>query len=203
MMFFLWCKILFFRISIFNNKLYKSLTNNKKGATRKIKIKTNPFAVKRMSFYLIDNKMGQGSMTIEAALVVPFFLFAIVNLISIIEIYRLQGNMSAIMHQTAKQMAIYGYEYNQISGQSDKAQSLGMTYLYAANNVKKGLGSEYFDASPVKGGFSGISWIRSKVMEKNDCIDLIADYVVESPFGIIGFDDVSLYNRIRTRAWTG
>ena len=59
-------------------------------------------------------------MTIEACLVLPLFLFAFLNVISIIELYRLQGNISAAMHDTAKQMAVYGYEYQALSGFSSK-----------------------------------------------------------------------------------
>lgn len=53
-------------------------------------------------------------MTVEACFVLPFFLFAFLNIISVVELYRLQGNMSAAMHDTAKQMAVYGYEYRQM-----------------------------------------------------------------------------------------
>ena len=74
-------------------------------------------AIKRISSCSPCPKLHRGqraSMTVEACLVLPLFLFAFLNIISIVEIYRLQGNMSAAMHDTARQMAVYGYEYRQI-----------------------------------------------------------------------------------------
>lgn len=150
------------------------------------------------------NNRYQASMTVEAAFVLPFFLFAFLNLISIIEIYRLQSNLSAAMHTTAKELAIYGYEYRELAGgDTGKAASLGLTYLYAQNKVRNTLGNGYLNQAPLAGGANSISWIRSKVMENNDIIDLVAVYQVKPPVATVGFAQAQFYNRIRTRAWTG
>lgn len=144
------------------------------------------------------------SMTIEACFVLPFFLFAFLNIISIIEIYRLQGNMSAAMHKTAKQMAVYGYEYKEIrGGDAGIAESLGLTYLYAAGQVREKLGSAYLDNAPIAGGASSILWLKSSVMKEDDCIDLVAQYRITPPAAVVGWRERLMYNRIRTRAWTG
>lgn len=146
----------------------------------------------------------RASMTVEACFVLPFFLFAFLNIISILELYRLQGNMSAAMHDTAKQMAIYGYEYKEMRGASTAtAESLGLTYLYAANQVKSKLGTDYLDNSPIKGGALSISWLKSSVMQEDDCIDLVAEYKIKPPAAVVGYHEYILYNRMRTRAWTG
>lgn len=178
----------------------------KRGESLAHKIKSKSFVLKRISscFRIFWHQKIKASMTLEASLVLPFFLFAVLNLISIIEIYRVQSNMSAALHYTAKQMAVYGYEYKEIAkGAADIADDLGLTYLYAANNVKKLLGNDYLEKSPIKNGFSGISWTESKIMQSEECIDLVAKYKVEAPALIIGFNDFDMYNRIRTRAWTG
>lgn len=159
-------------------------------------------AQKRMSSCSFDGM--KASMTVEACFVLPFFLFAFLNIISIIELYRLQGNMSAAMHATAKEMAVYGYEYKEIRGASaGAAESLGLTYLYASNQVTRRLGTDYLDSSPIAGGVSSISWFKSSVMRENDCIDLVAEYQIRPPAAIVGYQERFLYNRIRTRAWTG
>lgn len=164
-------------------------------------------ALKRISSCSPDRRLQRGqkaSMTVEACFVLPFFLFAFLNIISIVEIYRLQGNMSAAMHDTAKQMAVYGYEYRQIGGGSaGAAESLGLTYLYAAGKVRTKLGTAYLDDSPLAGGASSISWLRSSVLQEDDCIDLVAEYRIEPPVAIVGYQQRLMYNRIRTRAWTG
>lgn len=146
----------------------------------------------------------RASMTVEAAFVLPFFLFAFMNIISILEIYRLQSNMSAAMHMTAKEMAVCAYEYKALSdGDAGKAESLGLTYGYAANRVKSILGTKYLDNSPIQGGAPQIGWYRSSVLEEDDCIDLTAEYTVKPPVAVVGFGGFKMYNRVFTRAWTG
>ena len=157
---------------------------------------------KRVSFRLPAT--FSASMTVEAAFVLPFFLFAFLNIISIIEIYRVQSNMSAAMHMASKEMALYAYEYKAVfQGDVGKLESLGLSYGYASNRAGQILGKEYLDASPIKGGFSGIGWYRSSVLEKDDCIDLIAAYTVKPPASIVGFGEFNMYNRTFARAWTG
>ncbi len=146
----------------------------------------------------------KASMTVEAAFVLPFFLFAFMNIISILEIYRLQSNMSAAMHRTVKEMSVAAYEYRELfDTDAKKAQSLGITYLWAANRVENILGEQYLDGSPLKGGKTQISWYKSSVLEEDDCIDLIATYTVKPPVSIVGFGDFKMYNRVLARAWTG
>lgn len=144
------------------------------------------------------------SMTVEAAFVLPFFLFAFLNIISIIEIYRVQGNMSAAMHMASKEMAVCAYEYKAVfKGDAGKLESLGLSYGYASNRVGQILGEKYLDDSPIKNGFSGIGWYRSSVLEKDDCIDLICVYTVKPPAAVVGFGEFNMYNRVFARAWTG
>lgn len=198
----------------------KKQNNNRKGGALLSEKENTQFltgALKRISSCSPDNRLQRGQkavvpawglikagMTIEACFVLPFFLFAFLNIISIVEIYRLQGNMSAAMHDTAKQMAVYGYEYRQIGGGSaGAAESLGLTYLYAAGGVRAKLGEAYLDSSPLAGGAPSISWLRSSVMQADDCIDLVAEYRIEPPAAVVGYQPRVLYNRIRTRAWTG
>lgn len=179
----------------------KQIHKNQKGEVL-LSLFRNLFTVsKRISFCSSDKK---ASMTIEACLVLPLFLFAFLNVISIIELYRLQGNISAAMHDTAKQMAVYGYEYQALSGgDASAAESLGLTYLYAAVKVKTKLGNDYLNASPLAGGATAISWLRSSVMQEEDCIDLVAEYFIKPPVAVVGFPKQIFYNRMRTRAWTG
>jgi len=179
----------------------KQIHENQKGGVLLSQFRVLLTALKRISACSSGRK---ASMTIEACLVLPLFLFAFINVMSIIELYRLQGNMSAAMHDTAKQMGVYGYEYRALGGgNSGATESLGLTYLYAAKKVKAKLGNDYLDSSPLAGGANAISWLRSSVMQDNDCIDLIAEYAIKPPVAIVGYQKRIFYNRMRTRAWTG
>lgn len=155
-----------------------------------------------------------GSMTVEAAFVLPFFLFAILNLIWIVEIYRFQGNMSMAMHSVAKELAVYAYEYDYLTSagndeheHENKYENPGLlpalTGIYAADRVNRALGNSYISSSPVKGGSGSINWMGTKLMQEDDCIDLVAYYNVEPAVKLMGFDGFLMYSRMRTRAWTG
>lgn len=185
----------------------KQKNTYKKGGVLLLVIKMGLFikasVLKRISAHFSD-RCWRASMTVEACFVLPFFMFAFLNIISIVEIYRLQGNMSLAMHETAKQMAVYGYEYREVRGEAaGTAESLGLTYLYAAGRVRGKLGTRYLDNAPLAEGAASISWLRSSVLCEDDCIDLIAEYRIIPPAAVIGFPKRTMYNRMRTRAWTG
>ena len=144
---------------------------------------------------MLKRRRFNASMTVEAAFVLPFFLFAFLNIISVVEIYRLQSNMSAAMHSTAKQMAAHGYEYEAVP-------SAALT-LFASGKVKNILKDEYFETSPVIKDYGSINWMWSKIMGEDDCIDLVAVYQVKPASDIMGFCKFRMYNRMRTRSWTG
>lgn len=148
-------------------------------------------------------KEKKGSMTVEAALVLPLFLFAFLNLVSLMELYRLQSNLSQAMYTTVKEMAVYGHAYSQLTKDDcNHLESYGLTYLYGAGRVKSCLSDNYLEHAPIAGGFTGISWLHSTMME-NQCIDFVATYQATPMFGSMGFAKIPLYNRLRTRAWTG
>lgn len=195
------------REKIIFNQIHK---NRKDGSLRlrlirqlSLYVCTNRSYCKRVSSYLslVKGKV-QASMAVEAALVMPLFIFSFMNLISIIEIYRLQSNLSVAMHQTAKEMAVYGYEYQEILGDGEayKLESLGLSYLFAANKVKDILGVEYLQGAPIS---DGIDWYRSKVLEDGECIDLVATYQVSPMMSLMGFGRFPMCNRMRARVWTG
>ena len=50
-------------------------------------------------------------MTLEAALVLPLFLFFFMNLLFVMDMVRLQSNMLAALQQTGQQVAEYAYYY--------------------------------------------------------------------------------------------
>jgi hypothetical protein len=160
--------------------------SNKKGGAR-LSVKTSSY--KRMSSYL------KASMTVEASFVLPFFLFAVLNIISIMDIYRLQGSMSASLHSTARNMAVAAYEYQEIFGSDNsKLESLGLTQAFAKTAAVKNLGGIYPEND---------KWYLSEILQGDEIIDLVVIYDVNPPIGIIGYKTQHMFNRLRTRAWTG
>ena len=145
------------------------------------------------------------SLTIEAALVVPIFLFAILNLYSMMEIFETQMCMQAALHQTAKEMAVEGYAYNLI-GESAVTKSLpvqvAFSESYVRGKVNKLITKEKLDGSIIKNGSKGISYSFSKIMKK-DRIELVAVYGITPRFTMVPFSDVYTFTQAKVRAFTG
>lgn len=141
----------------------------------------------------------KASMAVEAALVIPIFLFFIMNILFSFEILRLHSNLLSAMHQTGNKMAFYGYAYKEIPSEIPQVMTIG----YARGNVVGMLGNDYLDKTCLSFGSAGLSFARSSIMEENDVIDLIASYKIRPFIRVIGFSDFSMENRYYARAWTG
>lgn len=160
------------------------------------------YSNRRISFCLFSKRKRKASMTVEASLALPVFLFAFLNLLSVIEIYRFQSNLSMAMHTTVKEMAVYGHAYSQMREDPNRLESYGLTYLYGAGRVKSCLPDDYLARIPVKDKYAGIDWTKSD-MSTNRCIDLVATYHAKSMVGAVGKFEIPMYCRMYTKIWNG
>lgn len=81
----------------------------------------------------------RGSMTVEAAVVLPCFLFFFINLSSSLEMIRLRGNLEYALHNAGNEVCLYG------SLLTEEMRSLGGTGHVSAADSGTSAGSE---ASP-------------------------------------------------------
>lgn len=165
-------------------------------------------------------------MTVEAALVVPFFLFFFMNVLTAFDILRLHSNITAAMHQTGNRIAIHRFEAvyaeDVIAGvataadaeatQSDNAEHGNPVYnsildvasaMYAQHAVVEYLGTEYLDHSPIVGGSGGLSFLGSEISGEREVVDLVCTYQVKPLFGLVTFAPFRMENRYFGHAWVG
>lgn len=147
----------------------------------------------------------RGSMTLEAAFALPFFLFAVLNILFAVNIIGTQSRIDAALHQVGNKMAFAGYAYeNTVSGALPEGlASVALSSGYARAQVISGVGSDYLSGSCVKGGAAGLSFAGSSVMEKGDIIDLQVSYRVKPFVELMGFDGFFMSQRYYAKAWTG
>lgn len=183
--------------------------NSRKKAFLRIEMKLSNFFKKhspannvmsqRVSLF---NSLGwvKGSLTVEAAVVVTMFLFAMISLLYFCEIMRYSDLVESSLHQTAKAMAVKAYAAKYI-GDGDLgpiAGSIGgvaLSQTYVAANVSKNL-----QASGIKTG--KISYLRSSIMN-NDIIDLIAVEELKPLYDICSIGTFRIMDRARVHAFTG
>ena len=158
--------------------------------------------LKRVSFIF---SRGRGSMTLEAAFVLPFFLFAVLNILYAVNIIGTQSRMNAALHQVGNKMAFSGYAYNATVGGvlPDGLAGVALTEGYARGQVVEYVGSSYLEKSCVKGGAGGISFAGSSVMGAGDIIDLQVSYRIKPFAALMGFDGFLVSQRYYGKAWTG
>lgn len=148
---------------------------------------------------------GKGSVTLEAAFALPFFLFAVINILFAVNMIGTQSRFNAALHQTGNQMAFYGYAYGHTVGDvlPDSLAGVAMTGLYARGQILEYVGREYLDQSCVVDGAGGVSMAGSSVMEAGDIVDLQVSYRVKPFVSLMGFRGFTMRQRYYGKAWTG
>ena len=165
-------------------------------------------SVKRVS-YSVLRRIGtvryKGSMTLEAAFVLPLFLFAVINILFAVNIIGTQSRINAALHQTGNKMAFAGYVYERTAGSvlPDALAGVAMTEVYAKGQILEYVGRNYLEQSCVQGGARGLSFGGSSVMGDGDMIDLNVTYKVRPFSEIMGFGGFTMAQRYYGRAWTG
>lgn len=144
-------------------------------------------------------------MTLEAAFALPFFLFAVLNILFAVNIIGTQSRINAALHQVGNKMAFAGYAYENTVGGAlpEGIVGVAVTEGYARGQIVEYVGRPYLENSCVKGGAGGLSFIGSSVMGEEDIIDLRISYRVRPFAALMGFDGFLMSQRYYGRAWTG
>ncbi len=128
---------------------------------------------------------NRGSMTVEAAVVVPLLILFVLHLGSCMEMLRLHGKLEYALWQTGRELAVYGAvetgsnapeeTLDDISG---VVSGLAVSYLYVNGRIGQILGKDYLDNSPLAYGHQGLNYLASEYLEEDECINIIITYQV-------------------------
>lgn len=169
----------------------KKRMNRKRGEGAKVL----PAGNHRMSR---GKKAFSGALTVEAACVVPLFLFAMLAVMQFLKILLVSVSLLGAMHDTAKTMAAYAYikELGVTAGDGVAADLLtgGLSGAYAKNRVEQRAGLQASDGT--------ISLWKSSFTH-NDIIDLAVTYKAKNTYTVLPIPAVKSALRARVRAWTG
>ena len=185
--------------SVYCNKIFKKQSNLLKPIE----------GISALSFRTKSGKAFEGSMTVEAAIALPFFLFFFLNLLWIIEIYNLQGTLQMALRECGRELAVYAYAYDRIVQEEDDeelealVENVAFSYLYVKGQVENLAGIEYLDKAPIAGGREGLIYADSSILQQGDIIDLVVSYRAAPFIDIIGFKPGWFHARYYGRAWTG
>lgn len=166
----------------------------------------------------ILNREKRASITVEASLVLPFYIFSIMAFIYIIQILLVQEHIHSAMIQTGEYVSQYAYVYDYIQNyQEDEECSKDIKSQNEDRSLAKAIGEVLFlqyklvgymdekliNNSCIIGGTQGIVMVDSKVLEHNDLIELKASYMIKIPFSFLGLRYLNGEQCLNIRGFTG
>ncbi|NLJ96678.1 MAG: pilus assembly protein [Clostridiales bacterium] len=167
-----------------------------------------------------EEKTIPASLTIEASLVLPIFLFFYMMFICFIQIFLVQEVLQEAITEAGLSMSRAAYifsdfrdvtdieefdssllEENIKEALSELAKST-INSLIIKYSVANKLDINIIDNSCIVGGLEGIRFDGSQVMQ-GDRIDIIIRYRIRIPINFFGLKHFDMIQRVNLRGWTG
>ncbi len=148
----------------------------------------------------------RGSMTVEAAILLPLFLFLFMNLFSIMEMYRVHSTITGALWQSGRQMTQYAYLTETYGAGHDALNQLAgvaLTETYVRGTIADALTNAGDTDLVLDGGSWGVSLLGSNLLQQDDLIELSAIYRARPICAL--YPGMTLWQQARFcgHAWTG
>lgn len=152
--------------------------------------------VKGLSPALLLQKKLQGSMTVEAALVLPLCLMFLLNLGYAVECIRLHNRLELALWDTCGKVSVFAADTN------EEAAADVISAAFIRLGITEFAGTEYLNHSPLTKGASGLRLLESEFL-KGDRLDIKLTYEVSPLTGLAGFARFRMANRYVVHLWNG
>lgn len=168
------------------NKNQSSLQAEKTDSSRVYSFYTG---IRRVFFWISEKKRISGSITVEAAVVIPVFLLAVSTILGILDIYRIQALVKNSLHQSALELGMYAYAAE--SGQDSPVGlvSSGVCAMYAKSKM------------PDLGRYVSVSTAGSAYDNKK--VKLRARIEYKIPLSILPLPVLHFTNESQVNSWVG
>ncbi len=186
----------FIQKMIFLKMIETKIKNKKREVTEHFPARYHPHSYREGIFQFISYQIG--SLTLETALVLPLFLFAMLAMLQFASVQYATSRLLAGAQDTVKNMAAYAYiESSGITSGDGVSSDLlkgGISFAYASGQVKK--------RSGVDGSVGKVSLLQSGFTD-GQILDLVGTFQPAHTFTILPVTKVKSIFRTRVRAWTG
>jgi hypothetical protein len=155
-------------------------------------------------------KIG-ASMTVEAALVLPLFIFFFINLSCAVEMIRLHGTLQAALTNTGNRLSVYGSVLSESletadgegNGLLQEIGDLAFSYVYVKNEIISYAGRDYLESSPLYYGADGLQFIESEIFTTDDTFEITMTYAVDTGVQYVGIRPFRMANKYYGHIWNG
>lgn len=175
-----------------------------------LKTKAFPVALKKI----------KSSLTIEAAIALPLFLFFVIAIIYFLMIISLQTNIQIGMDEAARSIGKKIYLANRldeigkteaddktseadIDDETRSLASVGINSLTLKTWILKGNLFNKVSNSKIVGGIIGFDTSASAYDEDEGVLDIVVNYTYNIPFLPTSISNVKFVQRSKTHVWTG
>ena len=136
-------------------------------------------------------KAQKGSITLEMAMILPVYFFAIVCLLYMMEVMAIRASVRSGMQYAAKIITEETYMYPRVT--PDELESL----------IVQAIGSERLDRSIVSGGSGGLHCEESRMSILTGILELKVRYRVKIPVPAISSMSVPMEEFLKAKGWCG
>lgn len=174
-------------------------------------VSKSPQSCKERAFSAALKK--KGSLTIEAALSLPIFLFFVIAVFYFLMIIFLQSDIQLRMEETARSMGKQAYliermdgltiENEEVDAETKGLLAAGLNPLVIKTSILKNDLSKKIDSSKIQGGTGGFYTYHSSYDEQDGVLDIIAHYNYRIPFLPGNMGQIKLSQRCRSHTWVG
>ncbi|MCI9369696.1 MAG: pilus assembly protein [Lachnospiraceae bacterium] len=149
---------------------------------------------------ILNASSVRASLTVEAALILPFFVLALLSLIYLINIMALYTTLQIRLEETARKINSSAYIYSNLETSLPDSNIIAseiIRSLFMSQDIKKSC-----RISHIKNGENGIFFYHSKI-DKADTADIVITYYISVPF-ISKFNlDIPVAQRCSFKLFTG
>lgn len=180
--------------------------NNKKNHSKKYASSPNDKVLRKTKMFSFIERIfsfsscHKGSMTVEASIVLPIFLFFFLYLVGIMQLIHYQGLIKFSLWNAGNKLAVYEVA-GDVSGLH--IPDTVTAYTLVRGEVVSLIGKKNLEEAPLKHGINSINFLETEIEKEKGIISLVATYEVNPTFSLFPFP----YTRMKTvyygKAWNG
>ena len=134
---------------------------------------------------------SKGSITLEAALVIPFFFFAMLSLVFLLEMMNIRTDMQHALHSIGKTLSQQSYVNPMLSTPGLRQRIVDQ------------IGEERIEHSIIANGTAGVDCSDSTSDWNTAVMDLSVKYEIEIPVLLFRIPAIPCEETLRIKGWTG